>query len=100
MAKPMKVVYAVPWIEVDFGERDEGYKLFLDKDRCVAETKKDSREGAGGGCYIGPVRPLYYVEVPFNSLEDSLKRGLKKHGSAHTSDHWQPAFTGKKEYIS
>jgi hypothetical protein len=41
----MKVVFAVEYIEVEYGwgDRPEGYALYLDKDECVKQTKKASK---------------------------------------------------------
>lgn len=35
-----KVVYGVPWIEIDFRERSEGWELFLHKEECIKSTKR------------------------------------------------------------
>lgn len=97
----VKVVYAVEFIEIDFGQRDEGYSLYLDKDVCIASTKKSSQAGpySGGGGYYGPVRPLCYVEVPFDSLEPEYKKQLRKTGSCHTANRWSPKFKGARTLI-
>lgn len=99
----MKVVYGVPWIEVEFGwgERPEGYLLFLDKEQCIKKTQEDSATGPyDGGYYCGPVRPLYYVEIPFDSLEDSLKERLSKFQNVFSPNTWKPRFAGAKIPIS
>lgn len=95
----MKVVYAVEWIEVEFGSRPEGYKLFLDKDVCIRQTKEDSRNGPYDGGYLGPVRSLMYIEVPFDSLEDDLKKKLLEKGTTFTDNNWGPKFNSKAFYI-
>jgi hypothetical protein len=97
----MKVVYAVEWIEVEWGQRSEGYRLFLDEKDCIASTKKSSERGPypSGGGYLGPVRPLVYVEVPFDSLEPEYKKQLKKTGSCHTENRWRPKFKGTRKSI-
>jgi hypothetical protein len=94
----MRVVYGVRHIEVDFGQRDEGWLLYLDKAYCELDTKKRS-EGPHYGHYIGPERPLCFVEIPFDSLEDDLKDLLKDHDSCWTKDKWEPKFKGKREFI-
>ena len=94
-----EVVYAVQWIEVDFGQRDEGFKLFVSKDECIRSTKKSSEEGPGGGGYYGPVRPEQYCEVPFSCLEDELKDSIRQKGVAWTENSWRPRFKGRAEYI-
>lgn len=96
----VKVVYAVQWIEVEFGQRDEGYALFVSKDECISSTQKSSRQGAGEGGYIGPVRPLHYVEIPFDSLDDEYKKRLMKDGRCHTQNRWSPRFRGKHTWLS
>ena len=97
----MKIVYAAEIIEIDFVERPEGYSLYLDKDECIERTKKGSETGSygEGGGYYGPVRPLSYVEVPWDSLEEDLRTQLNKKNRAHTSNRWSPKFRGKTEYI-
>ena len=96
----MKVVYGVPWIEVEYGwgSRPSGWMLFTDKERCIEDTKKASDEGNGDGGYIGPVRPEQYVEIPFDFLDDDLQKRLEENGGkAGTHDFWSPKF--KSEYI-
>lgn len=97
----MKVVYAVEWIEVEFGSRPEGYKLFLDKELCVETTKKDSQKGPGADGYFGPVRPLRCVEVPYDSLEDDLKTKflMSETGFVWTDNNWSPRFRGRTHHI-
>lgn len=99
--KEMRVVYGVEWIEVEFGQRPEGYVLFLDVNRCIKDTKKASDNGrySGGGGYCGPVRPLSYVEIPFDSLDKELQERLEKSGKAGTSNYWTPKFTGESHHI-
>lgn len=69
----MKTLFAVPWIEVEYGwgQRYEGYKLFETEEDCISTTKYDSENGNYDGGYIGPERPLYYYKVP-----DSFNRPL------------------------
>ena len=96
----MKVVYGVQWIEVDFGQRDEGYALFLDKEECISSTKKASEEGLIRRVgYLGPVRSLCFVEIPFDSLESEHQEKLKEKGFCHTSNRWSPKFKGKRTLI-
>jgi len=100
--KDMRVVYGVSWIEVDFGRRPEGYSLFMDKDKCIKDTKDASARGrySGGGGYCGPERPLTYVEIPFDSLEPEYQERLEEHGACSTSNWWSPKFTGGRISIS
>ena len=62
----MKTLYAVPWIEVEYGwcSRDEGYKVFDNLDDCIKLSKEESADGNYDGGYFGPERPLYYYETP------------------------------------
>ena len=96
----MKVVYAVAYIEIEYGwgERPEGYALYLDKDKCAAQTKESSKHGnyESGEGYYGPVRPLSYREVPYDSLDEKLKKELDDKGVTHTDNHWSPKFEGKR----
>ena len=94
-------VYGVPYIEVDFGQRDEGWSLYLDKAECIKNTKASSARGAysGGGGYYGPERPLHYYEIPIEGLEEEYVEKLMECGGAHTSNHWRPKYKGPMEYI-
>lgn len=70
----MKTLYAVEWIEVEYGwgSRPEGFKLFDNLDECIKSTKESSEKGnyEYGGGYFGPKRPLEY-----HILEDSDIKG-------------------------
>lgn len=92
----MKIVYAVDYIEVEFGQRDEGTKLYTDLTRCIDETRKCSNSGnySDGSGYFGPVRPLCYYEVPFDSLEPRYQDALNSNGFAWTDNNWRPKFRG------
>lgn len=63
----MKILYAVPWIEVEYGwgDRPEGYKIFDDLETCISSTKESSANGnyESGNGYFGPFRPLGYYEI-------------------------------------
>lgn len=61
----MRVLYAVPWIEVEFGwgERPEGFKVYDNLLQCIEETKKSSEDGNYTDGYFGPTRPLSYYET-------------------------------------
>lgn len=79
----MKVLYAVPWIEIEYGwgSRPEGYKLFESLEECKKQTAIDSEVGnySGGGGYCGPERPLHYYEttheinIPLPGFINNLK---------------------------
>ena len=77
----MKTLFAVPWIEIEFGwgERYEGYKIFENLEDCIQTTKYDSDNGNGKNYYIGPIRPLYYYEIadqieePYPIFVDTIK---------------------------
>jgi len=89
----MKICYAVQWIEVEFGQRDEGFALFVDLEKCIVSTKESSERGSSPEGYFGPVRSLQYIEVPFDSLEKELQDKLNEKGTAHTGNRWRPKFT-------
>lgn len=95
----LEIVYGVPWIEVEFGERDEGWALYLDKSECFNQTKEASARGSGGGSYCGPERPLYATEIPFDSLEPEYQKQLRAGGRSHTDNRWSPKFRGAKMRI-
>lgn len=94
-------IYGVPWIEVEFGQRSEGWALFMDLKTCVRETQKASKRGAyeGGGGYLGPERPLHCYEIPTEGLETEYAKSLKETGFAHTDNHWHPKYTGERHSI-
>lgn len=75
----MKTLYAVPWIEVEYGwgERSEGFKVFDDLDTCIESTKKSSFDGNYDGGYMGPERPIRYCETP-DEIEGPYPTWAKK----------------------
>jgi len=95
----MKIVYAVSYIEVEFGQRDEGYRLYTDVNECIKKTKEASARGSCGEGYYGPERPLYYVEVPYDSLEKELQTKFLESDVVHTTERWQPRFSGSRVMI-
>lgn len=94
-------VYGVEWIEVEFGQRPEGWALFTDLKTCIRETKKASERGPyeGGGGYLGPERPLYYYELPVEGLKEEYLEALVEKGRAHTDNYWGPKYLGERHYI-
>lgn len=89
---PPTIVYGVEWIEIEFdwGERDGGWVLYLDKAECFRATREASKRGPANNDYIGPVRPLVAFEIPFGLLGKKLQQALLKSGSTHTDNHWAP----------
>ena len=77
----MTILYAVPWIEVEFGwgSRPEGFKVFDSLEECIKNTKERFADGDYGTGYFGPVSPLCYyetpdeIEGPYPRFVDSLK---------------------------
>jgi hypothetical protein len=105
-AKPVDLkgpIYGVPWIEVEFGQRSEGWALFMDLNQCIRDTKKSAKRGAysdsDGGGYLGPERPLGYYEIPVEGLELRYAKDLKEKGFAHTDNHWSPKYMGSRHSI-
>jgi hypothetical protein len=94
-----KVVYVVEWIEVEFGQRSAGWSVFLDKERCMKDTRRDSAAGGYDGGYIGPVRPLCFFEVPYSEIPESAKRTLRKKGVCSMDEDWKPKFRGETELV-
>ena len=88
----MKEVYCVEHVEVEFGERPEGYKIFTNEQTCVSQTQEDSIRGAGKGQYLGPVRPLQYYKVPFDSLDEEIKEDLSMSEVVLTHKNWTPQY--------
>jgi len=100
----MEIVYAVRYIEVEFGwgDRPFGWKLYTDKERCKTETKQKSTEAGNdaqnGSDYYGPERPLVYEEIPLDCIDEKDKEILFANGVVHTADRWEPKF--KSSWIS
>lgn len=96
----MKIIYGVPWIEIEsgWGWRPSGWKLFDNLKTCIRETKEDNEKGNFEGGYIGPIRPITYYEIPFDSLETELKDNLLS-GITITGDFWNPKFKGDRKEI-
>jgi len=90
---PSLIIYGVEWIEVEFGQRPEGWRLFLDKRVCIDSTKESSEKGADVHGYLGPVRPLRYYEIPAMSIDDpAVIRQLREQRTAFTDNFWSPKF--------
>ena len=85
------------WIESEsgWGQSSEGYKLFSDKE----EMFKDFNKKRGGDYYIGPVRPNYYVEIPYDALDldEKGKEVLDRDGCTFSDKYWSPKY--KSEII-
>lgn len=92
----MEICFAVPWIESEagWGRSHYGYKLFLDRDVCIRETKNSSSNNKDDEYYLGPVRPLVYYEVPKECIpQDNMTLFiLKEKGFCFTDDSWEPKF--------
>lgn len=79
----MKILYAVPWIEIETGwaPKDEGFKVFEDLAECRRSTFMSSAQGyyKDGSGYFGPRRPLHYyettdeIEGPFPKFVEEIK---------------------------
>lgn len=69
----MDVLYAVPWIDVEYGwgSKPDGFKIFDDLEECIKSTNESSEKGNYEGGYLGPERPLIYYEIPKNSVDNS-----------------------------
>lgn len=99
----MKVIYAVAWLqsEAGWGQSPEGYKLFVDLERCKEVTLEDAAQRGLGDpyFYVGPVKPLRCVEVPLESLDKELREELLNRGELYTEDNWTPPFSGMEHDI-
>ena len=67
----MDVLYAVPWIEVEYGwgSKPDGYEIFADLEECIRSTKESSEKGKSTSGYYGPERPIHYYEIPKDSID-------------------------------
>lgn len=103
----MDIVYIVPWVEIESGERPEGYKVFIDKEDCIRETILDSRRGVHKTSYCGPKRPLRYYEIEWEVLEENIRQDLRRQVNeikeieyyfSFSSNYWKPDL--KSNYIT
>jgi hypothetical protein len=86
----MRFVYGVPWIEVEFGERPEGYKIFKCVHLCIETTRKDSANEpySSGDGYLGPLRPLRYYKLRYDLLPSEYKKELESNPSCFLETLW------------
>jgi hypothetical protein len=94
----MRIVYGVKHIEVEFGQRSMGWKLYNDYSVCISDTK-DCIKNQIDDCYFGPVQPPYAVEIPYNSLGQKYQQALTQNGQVRTAIEWEPMFQGKKHLL-
>lgn len=91
----MDICYGVKWIEVEFGQRDEGYKLFTSLENAKKVSEEDVRSGHYSGGYIGPEKPLTIYEIPIDCLPEKEKkeiRGANMLSWTWIDNHWEPKF--------
>lgn len=88
----MKVVYGIKWIEVEFGQRDEGWRIYKSIRKAKKEGSKDSAAGAYSGGYIGPERPVTVYEIPVECLKSSDAKKPEDSSFIHTDNDWKPRF--------
>ena len=94
-----EIVYGVPCIEKRGGkEKRLGFCLYRNKDKCLRQTHRAAKAGRNSEGYIGPVQPLFYVEIPYISLPEEMKRKIRIMGYCATPNEWVPEF--KSERIS
>jgi hypothetical protein len=70
--KSDKTLYAVPWIDIEYGgwgSKPDGYLIFDDLSECIRSTKKSSEKGGYSNGYHGPEKPLCYYEIPSTNNE-------------------------------
>ena len=92
-------IYGVAWVEVEFGQRDAGWKLFASLEDCKNITKNDSTNGPYPGGYIGPQRPSAYCVIPIEGLEEKYEKALLDKGRCFTDDRWKPKYKGLPAYL-
>jgi hypothetical protein len=84
----MKTLYAVPWIEVEYGwgSRPEGFMVYDNLDECIEQTKLKSEDGNYDSGYFGPERPLGYYETP-DEIEGPFPKFIDKINFKSTFKH-------------
>lgn len=96
-------VYLVKWLEIEYGQRPEGYRIFLDLEECIRSTKHDSTTGTyPGGGYFGPSKPLCYYETTWECLEEDAQKTIRRlvnnsedYPVTFSSNHWEPRLKSK-----
>ena len=98
----MEIVYGVPWIEIEFGRRPEGWKIFNSKEQCIKETKEAGARGVTSSGYLGPKRPLHYKEIPKEIIPAKVLAKLAddQTASAFTQNSWTPPMASGAKYIN
>lgn len=86
-----KTAYVVEYVEVEFGQRPEGFVCFLSHEDAVARAKRDSEANdASGGYYCGPVRPVLVTPIPWDQLPGKVASQLLRDGIGFTDRTWRP----------
>ena len=93
--KDIKVVYGVRWVQATkSGTKSEGYRLWTNKDRCIAEAKQAAELGKNEIGYWGPAKPIKCLEMVYECLSESIKREIRDFGGkTHTPSMWTPVLT-------
>lgn len=86
------ILYGVKYIEVEFGQRDEGWALYHDKLTMEKKTRFQSDIGTYEGGYYGPERPLSYYEIPIICVEDRYNPLITNKDCIMTAANWSPRF--------
>ena len=102
--KRIETVFGVRWVEVEFGERPEGWRIYSNVDDCIQITKEASLRGPykdnGEDGYYGPDRPLIYHEIPALCLDKNVQEALAEGHTGQTKKNWNPKFKGPAVYIT
>lgn len=98
----METVFVVPWIEVEFGQRPEGWNVYLDEEHCKQDTRRASNLADYPGGYYGPERPLHYFEVPVMCLPEATQLALDLAAKTQVfclDQDWSPVFKSIPRYF-
>lgn len=87
---PPQVAFAVEYIEVEFGERPEGYVCFLSAEEAWKRATADAETGRWEGGYCGPRQPIGVQVVPWADLPENVAAEVLQKGVGFTERTWRP----------
>jgi hypothetical protein len=82
--------FVVEYIEVEFGERPEGYVCFLTFGEAIARATRDAQSGGWEGGYCGPRKPIVVQPIPWSDLPKKAAAELLQNRIGFTERTWRP----------